>query len=81
MTPSPTFHFLERLDERHCKCNLDFTKVEVVTTFSSNRYEHPKVMKYLKKHPDCKYLVSREHNIVVPVSIRSNRMITALYYK
>jgi hypothetical protein len=76
----PSDHFQQRFSERfNHKMGFDHRKVEVVSKFSTNRYDHPKVMQFLQQGRAPKYLVSSEHNIVIPVDIRG-RMVTALWY-
>jgi hypothetical protein len=77
---TPSHHFSERLKERFSKDIVDLSQFEIVTPFSQNRYEHPRVMKYFNKRRDCKYLVSKLDNMIIPTTFRGV-MLTALYYK
>jgi len=73
-------HFKERFSERfQQKAGFDIHKVEMVSKFSTNRYQHPKIKRWLESGRAPKYLVSKQHNIVVPVGL-DGRMITALWY-
>ena len=80
-----TNHFTERLNERfpHKQGRVDFNQFELVTSFSSNRFNHPRVVKYLKnpKYRNYKYLVSPKLNMVIPVLIRDSVVTTVLYYR
>jgi hypothetical protein len=78
--PDPTDHFNRRFNQRfNQKVGFDITKVQLVSKFSTNRYEHPKVMRMLKENRAPKYLVSQQHNIIIPVSL-DGRLVTALWY-
>ena len=83
MNLSPTFHFTQRLNERfeHKGGRIRIEEYERVTPISSNRYDHPKINKWIneRKKRNCNYLVSKKNNIVVPVGL-DGRMITALWY-
>jgi hypothetical protein len=74
-------HFKERLGERfsHKGGRVDINQLELVSSFTPNRYNHPKVQQWLKEGRAPKYLVSKKHNITIPVSLEG-RMITALWY-
>ena len=74
-------HFKERLDERfsYKGGEVKLTQLELVSSFTPNRYNHPKVQRWLKEGRAPKYLVSKKHNIAIPVSLEG-RMITALWY-
>jgi hypothetical protein len=74
-------HFAERWGDRfsHKGGGVDTSKVELITSFTPNRYEHPKIQRWLKEGRAPKYLVSKKHNIIIPVGL-DGRMITALWY-
>jgi hypothetical protein len=83
----PTGHFIERLLERFGEhyYSIPFNKLEWVSLTTPNRYEHVNIMwklvRWAEREPGVnhRYLVSKEYNIVIPVS-EKGLMITANYY-
>jgi len=86
LQPSP--HFQERLESRFGAhyYNIPIDKFEWVSLTTPNRADHVKLLWKLAREAETRpyfnkrYLVSKEYNIVIPVS-DSGRMLTAIYYK
>lgn len=80
----PSNHYKKRLKQRfpQKEGNIDYSEFELVTSFSGNRFDHPIVMEYMKRpeYRNCKYLVSPQLNIVLPVLIGEDVIKTVLYY-
>jgi hypothetical protein len=72
-------HFLKRFGQRYDFTDVDLSKFELVTKYTTNRYKYPFVIPYFKrKDATPMYLVSKELNMVIPVTI-TNVWKTVLY--